>query len=178
MKVKDVMTARSLKYCSPETNLQNAAKKMKESNCGALPVVDREKKVLGIITDRDICLSLAQKHSTVPDKITVSQIMPSKVHTVKSTDDIAIAYRQMRTNQVGRLPVVDDEGKLKGILSLHHIINKAVGHDGKGLGTVSSPEENLMKTIQAITNRYNGKSESKTPKRESIKKEHVEAVIW
>jgi CBS domain-containing protein len=78
MKVKDIMTANTLMFCSPETELQNAAKKMKDGNCGALPVVDKDKKVLGIITDRDICLTLADKQAKSPAQMTVGQIMPKK----------------------------------------------------------------------------------------------------
>lgn len=65
MKVKDVMTAKSLKTCSPESNLKEAANAMKSANCGVLPVTNHDKKVVGIITDRDICLSLSED-GTVP----------------------------------------------------------------------------------------------------------------
>ena len=65
MKVKNVMTAQSVKFCTKDANLQEVAKKMKVNNCGALPVVDEENKVVGIITDRDICLSISKK-SIIP----------------------------------------------------------------------------------------------------------------
>ena len=166
MKVKDVMTATSLKFCSPETKLHNAAKTMKASNCGALPVVDKQKKVLGIVTDRDICLSLAQKQV----KATVGQIMPTKVFTVKTDDDISTAFRQMRTNQIGRLPVIDEQGKLKGIVSLHNLINNTISNGKEDLGAISSDGENLLKTIQAVTDRYNGKISVKEKKTSTLKR--------
>ncbi len=156
MKIKDVMTARSLKYCSPETNLQNAAELMKTANCGALPVVDKENKVLGIVTDRDICLALAQEQGAQLAKTTVGKVMPKKVHTVHVDDDISAAYKQMRTNKVGRLPVVDSDGKLKGIVSLHKLISKTMEDGAIALGQPSEPGENLGKTIHAVTQRYTG----------------------
>jgi CBS domain-containing protein len=173
MKVKDLMTANQSKYCRPETKLLQAAKIMETSNFGALPVVDKEKKVIGIITDRDICLSLAQKHATPFAKITVGQIMPTQVNTVNLNDDISVALREMRINQIGRLPVVDSHGKIKGIITLHQLINKAVGSGSELTGTLSGTGENILKTIYAVTNRYGGivglKSEPIAPQVHRIK---------
>lgn len=154
MKVKEIMTADSLKSCTPETKLSNAARIMKTANCGALPVIDKQKNVVGIITDRDICLSLVKKQTKVP--LTVGKIMAKKIQTIKDEDDVTEAYREMRLNQIGRLPVVDEKGKLKGIVSLHNLINNAISDGKVELGDLSSSDENLLKTIRAITNRYNG----------------------
>ena len=159
MKVKEIMTDQhSLECCSPETKLHIAAKIMKSANCGALPIVDKEKKVLGMITDRDICLSLAE-HQT-PSKTTLESIMSPKVHTVGIDEDLTAALRQMRVHQVGRIPVVDGKGKLKGVLSLHRLIDNAL-KTGKGLGNISDSDENILKTIQAISSRYNGSTKEK-----------------
>lgn len=153
MKVKDVMTTTALKSCSPDAKLHEAAKTMRTANVGALPVTDHHKKVVGIITDRDICLALSQDHRKPHAEIPVSEIMEKKVHTVKENDDMSVALKQMRTNQVGRLPVVDQEGKLKGILSLHHLFSRSL--DGQEeIGNVSAPGENVLKTVKAITGRY------------------------
>ncbi len=155
MKVKEIMTTKSLKYCTPETKLHMAAKTMKTRNCGALPVVDKDKKVLGIITDRDICLSLILEHGTPFIKTTVGQIMPLKIHTVMLNDDISMAFRKMRINQISRLPVVDENGKLKGIVSIHNLINTLFIHGKQGFGDIYSSGENLSKTIMAVTDKYN-----------------------
>ncbi|MGZ4034176.1 MAG: CBS domain-containing protein [Bacteroidia bacterium] len=154
MKIKDVMTAKSIKFCSPDTKLRKAAKTMKICNCGALPVVDDKKKVIGIITDRDICLSLAQEKPGALKRLRVGQIMSKKVHTVNAKDSISNAFHQMRVNKIGRLPVVDKKGKLSGIVSLHNLINKSTGNE---LKTNSEKKENLLKTIQALTKRYKNK---------------------
>jgi CBS domain-containing protein len=162
MKVKEVMTTDALQYCTPETRLQEAAKAMKANNCGALPVVDKDKKVLGIITDRDICLSLAQKQEAPLADRKVSEVMTRNVQTVESDDELSAVYHRMRKNQIGRLPVVDDKGKLKGIVSLHKLINKHVHEGKKELGDINAPGENLMKTIPAVTDRYTGTKEAAT----------------
>lgn len=87
------------------------------------------------------------------EQVTVNEVMEKKVHTVKETDDLNIALKQMRSNHVGRLPVVNQEGKLTGILSLHNVIAKTLDTK-KNLGDISSPGENVVKTIKAVTDRY------------------------
>ena len=159
MKVKEIMTAEhSLECCSPETKLHIAAKTMKSANCGALPIVDKAKKVVGMVTDRDICLSLAE-HQT-PAKTKVEEIMTEKVHTVGPEEDITVALRQMRVHQVGRVPVVDGKGKLKGVVSLHQLIQNTI-KEGKMLGSISDSGENILKTMMSIGERYNGTAKSK-----------------
>lgn len=157
MKVKEVMTANALKYCTPETNLHDAARAMGEANCGALPVVDSTKKVLGIVTDRDIALSLARNISTPINDRKIGDIMTKNVFTVRSQDEISEAYRQMREKMIGRLPVVDEQGKLEGILSLNRILNETVRHGDNNLGNIQEPGENFLKTIHAISNHHEAK---------------------
>lgn len=164
MIVKEIMTAQSVKSCTPETKLSEAAKLMKTSNCGALPVVDQENKVLGIITDRDIALSLSDTETPAFDQRKVKEVMTKTVYTVKSDDEISTVFQNMRKNQIGRLPVVDSAGKLNGIVSLHNLINYTINENVKDQWDIKVPGENLVKTIHAITDRYSSqKSTSSTP---------------
>ncbi len=165
MKVKEVMTASKLRYCSPETNLRIAAQTMKDGNCGALPVINKEQKVVGLITDRDIALSLTKRTIQSASKLEVKNIMSLNVRTIKTNDNINDALKIMRISQVGRLPVVDGKGKLKGIVSLHNLLSKAGSKNGLAdLGSLTVPGENLMKTIQALNNRYVNNQLSKVEK--------------
>ena len=164
MKVKDVMTRHPLQYCNTNTKLYNVARSMKLNKCKALPVVDSDKKVLGMITDRDICLSLAKKTIKPLSKYTVGQIMSANVFTVKNNDPVSVALRQMRKNQVSRLPVVNGQGKLKGIVSLHNLINISVSDGNEGLENFSSKGENLFRTIHAVTNKFNDTNSFKSKK--------------
>ncbi|MBI4944965.1 MAG: CBS domain-containing protein [Bacteroidetes bacterium] len=154
MKVKEIMTVNSLKYCSPETQLHNAVKTMKSGNCGALPVIDKNKKVVGMITDRDIALSLAKKLATSPSKLPVRKIMSSKVHSVNADDDINTALREMRTSKIGRIPVTDSQGKLLGVLSIHNLLSQS-DNGTTNLGTLTDHGESIAKTIKALSDRYN-----------------------
>jgi CBS domain-containing protein len=157
MKVKEIMTANALKFCTPETNIHNAAQSMREANCGALPVVDRNKRVLGIITDRDICLSLAQNTNKAIEHRTVGEIMTRDVKTIRGTEDVSEALRKMRERKIGRLPVVDEQGSLQGIVSLNKLLNVSVAKGKEAVGDVHAAGENLMKTLQAVATRREAK---------------------
>lgn len=167
MKVKDVMTSGAIKSCDSETKLTNAAKIMKDDNLGALPVVDKEKKVVGIITDRDICLSLAYKNGKTADEISVKEILPKgKIRTINADDELTDVLREMRKNKIGRLPVTDKDGKLKGMISVNNLLSRAIKRN-EAIGQIKSKEENLAKTIKALFDRNNartkkGKTESVT----------------
>lgn len=157
MKIKDIMTSRSLRYCSTEMTLPEAAKLMQEANIGAIPVVDFQKKVLGIVTDRDICLWLAHEQKYPVESTTVGQIMRQTVYMVYMDDELSAAFRQMRRNRISRLPVIDKKGILRGIVSLHGLIDKYLNKGLEQLGN-ENQGENLLRTVQAITRRYTHKS--------------------
>lgn len=168
MKIKEVMPAGSLTYCTPETNLAKATKMMKDSNLGALPVVDKDQKVVGIITDRDICLSLATNGKKTISELSVKEIIPqNKLHTIKVEDTITDALREMRKNKIGRLPVTNNEGKLKGMISINTLLSHALNQKDE-LGNISSKDENLAKTIKSLFDRNNEKATKKVLEKEEM----------
>jgi CBS domain-containing protein len=119
MKVKDIMN-REVHTCRPDTNLAMAALQMWEGDLGVLPVVDGD-QVLGVITDRDICMAVATKHCD-PAAIRVDEIMTGQVYGCRPDADIHEALKIMRRRQVRRLPVINaDNGRLAGILSLDEV---------------------------------------------------------
>jgi len=123
MKVAELMT-RDVKSCSPHDFLQAAARIMWENDCGCVPVVDRESKIVGIITDRDICMA-AYTQGVPLHQIRIDSVMAPKVAACASDDDLAEAQELMRQNKVHRLPVADPEGRLIGILSVSDIVMEA-----------------------------------------------------
>ena len=153
MKVKDVMRASQLVHCGPQTNLQEAAQLMQVANCGVLPVLNKDERVMGIITDRDICLAMTKDHSWSHSRLPVSEVMSNEVHYVYENDNLTTALHKMRIYYVGRLPVVDEYGKLKGILSIHNLFCKAL-IEQEDLGHLSSSGENIVKTVKALSDRY------------------------
>lgn len=155
MKIKEILAAQSVLPCTPETKFPEAIKSMKVSNCGTLPVVDNDYKVIGMITDRDICISLAEPNPQAWEQRRVGDIMIKNIHTVRNEDEVSTAFQSMRKNQNGKLPVVDNFGKLNGVLSLHNLIDLSVNGARKESWDITTPGENLLKTVHAVTGRYN-----------------------
>lgn len=154
MKVKEVMSAQPVVSCTTMTTFTETVKIMKDYNFGALPVVDSENNVVGIITDRDICISIVTPSPTSWETRTVGEIMSKSIFTVNSDDEISLVFQNMRKNQIGSLPVVDETGKLKGLVSLHNLIDQTVSTGKQELWDFTYPGENLLKTIHAVTGRY------------------------
>jgi CBS domain-containing protein len=119
MKVKDLMTT-DVKRCSPDTNLAAAAKIMWEGDCGAVPVTDERDRVVGVITDRDICIAAATRPRT-EGEIEVKDVISTAVYTCAPSDDVRAALETMKARKVRRLPVVEQGGRLVGIVSIHDI---------------------------------------------------------
>jgi len=117
MTVDNVMR-RDVQTCRPETDLSTVAMQMRQGDCGVLPVVASSGEVVGMITDRDICMVAAIKHCDVAS-IRVSDVISGSVYACSPDAEIHTAFSVMRQKHVRRLPVVTaEEGKLVGILSI------------------------------------------------------------
>jgi CBS domain-containing protein len=124
MKVRDVMTTK-IDTCRPGTNLAEVARLMWERDCGIIPVVDAEGKVLGTITDRDIAIAVGTREQLAKD-IVVADVMPvSVVATATLDEDLGSALNRKRSSSVRRLPVIERSGMLRGIVSMSDIILRA-----------------------------------------------------
>ena len=154
MRVQDVMT-KAVAFCRPDTNLAAAAALMWEHNCGQLPVVDDESNVSAVITDRDICIALGTRNQRACE-VKVSDVICRTAALCKADDDLRSALKVMAAERVRRLPVVDQEGALVGILSLEDVTLQARHHGDTDRPPVSF--EDVMNTLRAI---YHGGSRSK-----------------
>jgi CBS domain-containing protein len=119
MKLKEIMTP-LVKTCSPSDTLDAAADVMWKNDCGCVPVVDASANVVGIVTDRDVAMAAYTQGRRLAE-IPVTVAMAKKVLTCRADDDVDIAERTMRENQIRRVPIVDAEGRLQGIVSLNDI---------------------------------------------------------
>lgn len=147
MKVQDVMT-RDVQCCGPDTNLAAAAKMMWDSDCGALPVLNVQGQVMSMITDRDICMATATKNKP-PADITVWETVSGKAYTCRTDDDVHTALDIMKRERVRRLPVVDDDGILQGIVAMNDLVLAAEETNGKKKPALSF--EDVMRTLKAIS---------------------------
>ena len=123
--VKDLMT-RGVSSCRPENNLAELVEVMWNQRCGALPILDDSGRVIGIITDRDICIALGTRNSRASD-VLARDVSPPRCFTCSPDNDLRDALRTMANRGVGRLPVIDEVGQLVGILSMDDIIFRAGG---------------------------------------------------
>jgi CBS domain-containing protein len=147
MKVQDIMTS-DVQCCGPDTNLAVAAKMMWDSDCGALPVLNVQGRVMSMITDRDICMATATKNKPASD-ITVWETVSGKAHTCQLTDDVHTALDIMKREKVRRLPVVDEDGVLQGIVAMNDFV--LLAGEAKGGKAPALSYEDVIRTMKAIS---------------------------
>ena len=123
MKVKEIMTPNAQAIWLTES-LFDAAQLMWENDCGALPIIKDGRKVIGMITDRDICMSALFKGKPLYD-LRVSDAMSRQLQTCRPGDSLADAERTMSQARIRRLPVVDEKGSLVGMISLADLAREA-----------------------------------------------------
>lgn len=149
MKVQNIMTS-DVEACGPESDLAAAAAIMWRRDCGSVPVVDAERRIVGMITDRDICMAVSTRNRLATD-LRVSEVMSGKVYACAPDDNIRDAMETMQSSQLRRLPVVDADGILLGILS----INDVVLHSRRGKGKKHVSHHDAMETIKALSEHRN-----------------------
>lgn len=147
MNVQEIMTS-NVQSCGPDTNLATAAKMMWDTDCGVLPVVNIEGQVLGMITDRDICMACATKNRA-PSELTVRDAVSGKTYRCKMSDDVHTVMDIMKREQLRRLPVVDEEGVLQGLISMNDFILLA-GEPKAGKAPAISCED-VARALKAIS---------------------------
>jgi CBS domain-containing protein len=149
MKVKEVMMGTPY-YCQPGTNLGVATELMWNANCGFLPVEALDGKVIGVVTDRDICIALGTRSRLAGD-VLVSEVMSGKLCSCAPDDEIHVALQTMKDGRVRRLPVVAKDGSLVGVISMDDILLRT---EPMSLG--KEPElssDEVVRTYRAITQR-------------------------
>jgi len=116
MTIQTILSA-DVRTCRPSDSLASAAHTLWDADCGLLPVVDADDHVVGTVTDRDLCMGTLFQGKRM-DEISVAEVMAKEVFRVGPTTSIVEALACMRTRQLRRLPVVDDEGRLLGLVTL------------------------------------------------------------
>ena len=137
MQVKRIMTS-DIATCGPDTNLAVVAKLMWDRDCGFIPVIDAPGEVVGVITDRDICIASATRRLP-PEQITAAQAMRRPpLHTCQIEDTAEKALATMKEFQVRRLPVVAAAGTLHGVVSMNDIVLASTKKDGPAPGKITA----------------------------------------
>lgn len=144
MKIKDIMST-NVEIVAPDTPLDEVAKKMQSSDCGSVLVGDND-RLVGMITDRDLALRcVAESHH--PAETTAQQVMTQQILYCRDTDSMEDVVLNMTKNKVRRLPVLDKDKKMVGIVSLGDIaVHSTDEHHricGKALGTICAARSAL-----------------------------------
>lgn len=123
MRIEQLMTG-NVHVCHPQDTLSTAAEKMWAHDIGCLPVIDDSGQVIGMITDRDICMAAYTQGRSLAE-LPVSIAMSRELFTCTQDDLIKDAEEALKSHQIRRLPVLNKEQNLVGIVSLNDIAREA-----------------------------------------------------
>lgn len=116
MKARDLMTHRHLWVCVDSSDCREAAEMMAEHEVGVVPVLDGRGRVVGVVTDRDICCRVVAQGR--PPETPIRDAMSRDLHAVSPDDDLPTVEAVMRRHRVRRIVVIDSDRKLQGMISL------------------------------------------------------------
>ena len=141
MKVRQFMTD-GIEALTPNETVLNASRLMKKYDIGSIPVIDESSQVIGIVTDRDIVVRVFA--DIMPMNTKVDEIMTHPVHIIIETAEVGEAISLMADKQIRRLPVVDAQNKLVGMISLGDLAVHQLtdGRAGIALKEISEPNTN------------------------------------
>jgi CBS domain-containing protein len=147
MQLKDLCVL-DVAYCTPQLSITAASRLMREHHTGDLIVVDdadEEREPVGIITDRDIVLEVLACDRD-PDTTTVGEVMSHRLVVASQSEDLTAALERMATHGVRRLPVVDDERAVLGIVTLDDILREHAKQAKQLLDVVTNEQTREKRT--------------------------------
>jgi CBS domain-containing protein len=142
MRAADLMT-RDPDTCYPLDSLNRAAQIMWERDCGSVPVVDGEGRLVGMITDRDVCMAAYTGGQRLCDG-SVSHAMSGSVQACAADDPLEDVLRTMRVHQLRRLPVTSTYGRLVGLISISDLACKLPASSAEAAAA-------LLRTLAAVS---------------------------
>ena len=144
MKVKELMST-DVKTSREDTDLSTVTKLMWDADCGIVPIVSDDREVVGVVTDRDICIAAATR-SMNPASLQVRDVMSRSVTTCADTDDVRVALAALKDKRLHRLPVVDRQRRLVGVISLADLVSRAEFRRDADI-----PGEEFLEAMKTIT---------------------------
>ncbi len=116
MQIEEIMS-HTVHFCADHDTLEVAARQMWDHDIGCVPVLDASGELVGIVTDRDICMA-AYMRGLPLGRIPVREAMARSLIVCRPEEPIDTVEQRMRTHQIRRLPVVGAHGQLMGMVSL------------------------------------------------------------
>ena len=142
MNASDVMTAHEIWACVETADAREVARMMDDHHIGAIPILDESGRLEGIVTDRDLCLKVISEGWS-PDT-PIRRLMSEPVYSVRPDTTLTEIESLMSEHQIRRMPVVDDQNRLQGFISIgdlaRHCSTIGLEHElAEVLGKVSAP---------------------------------------
>lgn len=159
MKIGDVMGG-EIAVCGPTSSAADAARIMWERDCGCVPILDDRRVPIGVVTDRDLCIAAYTRGQTLHD-IPLASVMSRGLVTCTRDASIAEVEHLMAARKVRRVLVVDDAGRLEGVVSLGDLarargrtrLDRTVEHlfadVARTLAAISQPASGAHESIRA-----------------------------
>lgn len=116
--------SRDVVTCGPDDSVRDAVRKMWDHDVGCVLVVDDEERLVGILTDRDVCIAAFTSERPLRE-IRVTSAMTKHVHSLMTTDRVQDVEVVMTTYKIHRVPIVDRENRVQGLVSLSDIAREA-----------------------------------------------------
>lgn len=156
MNVKEVMS-REVRTIRMVDRLDAAARVLWEHDCGLVPVVDGNQAIVGVVTDRDLCMA-SYTQGRALGEIPVTAVMARHVRTCKPDEPLAAAMALMQQHQVHRLPVVDARGVVVGMLTVNDLVRLGQARPAaldaasvlKTLAAITAPRRSAAPTAPAV----------------------------
>ena len=142
MRIKELMSHPAV-TCPASATLDQAARLMWEYDCGVIPVVNDDGRLAGVVTDRDICMA-AYTQGKALSAIPVTTAMSKQVIASHANDEIESAEALMRDNQIHRVPVLDGDARVEGVISMNDLARAAAR------AKKSATDRELVQTMAAI----------------------------
>lgn len=142
MQIKQVMS-HPVVTCPADSTLDQAARLMWEFDCGVIPVVGDDGRLMGVVTDRDICMA-AYTQGRALNAIPVSTAMAKQVVAGHADDSVESVETLMRSSQVRRIPILDGENRPVGLVSMNDLARVAARAHRPGV------DRELVKTLAAV----------------------------
>ena len=121
MRAKEIMT-RNPRTVTPDAKLAEAARLMQSEDVGIIPVVDGgNQNLVGVVTDRDIAIRVVAEGRD-PNSVSARDVMSTNVRTCREDDDVNEVMKVMGSEQVRRIPIVDERGSLVGIVAQADVV--------------------------------------------------------
>lgn len=149
--VREIMTT-DVRSCRPDRTLVAAAAAMHWGDCRFLPVVDADRRPIGVVTDGDICL-IGTSDQRPLRNILVSEAMSRTVETCRPEDSVGKVLEAMKRRRIRHLPVIDGEGRLVGVVSLTDIILRI---EENGLSLAGPLRRQVSEVLRAVSQKQRG----------------------